>query len=99
MMRICALVVLAVALAFGCYKLRSSGGGGKISPTTAERAKQQRGNPYDVDVPPGYRVELVAERLTFPTGIAFGDRDEIYIVESGYSYGEMFTKPRLLALE
>jgi glucose/arabinose dehydrogenase len=94
-----ATTVLAAGGTAGCFKMRSSKGGGKISATRAEQAAKQTPSPYDIEVQPGYRVELVADKLTFPTGIAFGDRDEVYVVEAGYSYGEMFTKPRLLAIE
>lgn len=68
---------IAVAAAGGCFKARSSKGGGQISEAKAEKAAQRSANPYDIDVPPGYRIELVAEQLTFPTGVAFGDKGEI----------------------
>jgi glucose/arabinose dehydrogenase len=96
-MRWIALVVSCLTV--GCYKHRAPQGGGKISAETAEAAQKQTPNPYDIEVPAGYRVELVTDHLTFPTGIAFGDKGDIYVVESGYSYGEMFTKARLLKLE
>src|SRR5688572_5019013 len=91
--------VAASALAVGCYKFQSSQGGGKVSERAVEKAKQRPPSPYDVEVPPGYRVELVADKLNFPTGVAFGPRDEIFVTESGYVYGEVFTKPRLVAIE
>jgi glucose/arabinose dehydrogenase len=82
-----------------CFKHAPSKGGGEISPARAERAATRSPNPYDIDVPPGYRIELVAEKLTFPTGIALGPKGERYVVESGYSYGEVFTKPRLVEVK
>jgi glucose/arabinose dehydrogenase len=69
-----------------------SKGGGQLERTPGVR----RYEAADVAVPPGYRVELMAARLTFPTGVAFGDDGTPYVVESGYSYGEAFTTPRLL---
>ncbi|HLL24791.1 MAG TPA: hypothetical protein VK427_21810 [Kofleriaceae bacterium] len=86
------LVVLVILT--GCYDAASSRGGGQVS---AARAKARAANPQDIEVPPGYRVELVADRLSFPTGIAFGD-GRTFVVESGYAYGEVLTKPRLLEL-
>jgi glucose/arabinose dehydrogenase len=44
-------------------------------------------------------VEIVATGLTFPTGVAFDDAGGVYVTEAGYSYGEVFTTPRLLRVE
>jgi glucose/arabinose dehydrogenase len=78
----------------GCYALRSSAGGGETS-FTPPRAVETR----DIVVPQGYFVEIVATGLTFPTGVAFDDEGDVYVVEAGYSYGEVFTTPRLLKIE
>jgi glucose/arabinose dehydrogenase len=83
-----------VSLLAGCYSMRPSEGGGQASfqpPRSASAA--------DVAVPDGYRVEVVATGLTFPTGVTFDGNGRIYVVESGYSYGEVFTTPRLLRIE
>lgn len=82
-------VVLAV-LVSGCYSMRGSSGGGQISPPPARTL-----NPEDVALPPGYRLEVVARGLTFPTGVALDTAGTPHIVESGYSYGEVWTTPRL----
>lgn len=37
--------------------------------------------------------------LTFPTGITFDGEGAPVVVESGYSYGEVFTEPRLVRIE
>src|SRR5690606_8937001 len=47
----------------------------------------------------GYEIEAVATDLTFPTGIAFDGEGLVYVVESGYAYGETWTEPRLLKIE
>ena len=76
-----------------CYSLRASAGGGQTAfhpPRPIQAA--------DVAVPAGYRIEPVATGLTFPTGVAFDDLGRVYVVESGYSYGEAWTTPRLLRL-
>lgn len=86
-----ALVFLSAALVAGCYYLRPSAGGGQaefVPPRTTDTA--------DVAVPEGYRIEVVASGLTFPTGIAFDSNGVPHVVESGYSYGEVWTQPRLL---
>lgn len=78
----------------GCYSMRPSHGGGQTTFTPPRHIEIS-----DVAVPPGYRVEAVATGLTFPTAVVMDDADHIYIVEAGYSYGEVFTTPRLLRLE
>jgi len=78
----------------GCYALRGTSGGGQASfqpPRSVVAA--------DVAVPPGYRVEVVATGLDFPVGVAFDAEGRTYVLEAGYSYGEVFAVPRLLRLE
>lgn len=89
------LIALATSLALAsCYRMRSSQGGGEASFEPPRRV--QAG---DVAVPKGYRIEAVARGLTFPTGVAFDERGGVHVVESGYSYGEVWTTPRLLRVE
>ncbi len=85
--------ILVVALT-GCYGMRGSSGGG-VARFEPPRPLQ----PGDVAVPGGYQIEVVASGLTFPTGIAFDADGRPYVVESGYSYGEVVLTPRLLRLD
>ena len=85
-------IVLLAALG-GCYGLRSSQGGGETDNAS------RKVNPSDIALPEGYRIEAVARGLTFPTGITFDESGGVYIIESGYSYGETWTEPRLLKLD
>lgn len=84
--------ILMVATLCGCYGVRPSSGGAE-----AEVVKR-RVNPDDVALPAGYKIEPVATGLTFPTGVAFDDQGQMYVVESGYSYGETWAEPRLLKI-
>ncbi|MFP5211813.1 MAG: PQQ-dependent sugar dehydrogenase [Acidobacteriota bacterium] len=89
------LLTLALCAALGgCYAMRPSQGGGEtqFSPPRAV-------NPADIALPEGYRIEAVATGLTFPTGVAFDEAGTPYVVEAGYSYGEVWTVPRLLRVE
>lgn len=97
MSRAAALALLAlatVALATGCYRLRSSQGGGESDFTPPRQV-----DAADVALPRGYRIEAVATGLTFPTGVAFDEAGRPHVVESGYSYGERWTTPQLLRIE
>ncbi|MDP2312653.1 MAG: PQQ-dependent sugar dehydrogenase [Pseudomonadota bacterium] len=82
---------MLLLLLAGCFALRPSNGGGEVrdvAPRTAAAA--------DVALPEGYRIEVVATGLTFPTAVTFDDAGGIYVVEAGYAYGEVFTTPRIL---
>src|SRR4051794_39360898 len=87
-------VTLSVSLLAGCYELGGPQGGGQTK-FAAERGLR----PSDVAVPAGYRVDVVATGLNFPTGVTFDEQNRPYVVEAGYSYGEVFTKPRVLRIE
>ena len=77
-----------------CFAMRSSHGGGQTS-----FAGPRRADPQAVALPAGYRIEAVAVGLNFPTGVAFDAQGRPYVTESGYSYGEAWTTPRLLRVE
>jgi glucose/arabinose dehydrogenase len=85
---------LLLVLQAGCYHVRASSGGGQTSFTPPREV-----DAGDVAVPNGYRIEVVAAGLTFPTGVAFDSRNVPHVVEAGYSYGEVWTKPRLLRVQ
>ncbi|OLY94809.1 glucose dehydrogenase [Cnuella takakiae] len=53
----------------------------------------------DILLPPGYGAQLVASGLNYPTAVSFDAAGNLYCIESGYSYGEDFTTPRLLRLK
>jgi glucose/arabinose dehydrogenase len=77
-----------------CFAMRASKGGG-------ERVSDQprRVDARAIALPPGYRIEAVATGLDFPTGVAFDDDGRVYVVEAGYSYGEVWGTPRLVRVE
>jgi hypothetical protein len=87
-----------LAIVPGCFGVTPSKGGGQISEKTADESARTAPDPSGIEVPPGYRIDLAAEGLTFPTGVAFGDGGEVYVVEAGYSYGDVFATPRILEL-
>ncbi len=90
-----ALLASALLLLPGCFSLISSSrGGGK-----AEFQPPRKLQPADIAMPEGYRIEVVATGLTFPTAVAFDAQGTPYVTESGYSYGEVFSEPRLLRVE
>jgi glucose/arabinose dehydrogenase len=86
--------LLCTVLLSACFPVLPSAGGGQ---TTFEPPR--RTDPSDVALPPGYRAEVVAEGLNLPTDVAFDDQGRVYVLEAGYSYGELFSEPRLLRLE
>ena len=91
---ICASALVCSLFLAACYSVRPSSGAGK-----GEFKGERRVNVNDVAVPSDYRVDVVAQGLTFPTGIAFDRDGSCFVVESGYSYGEKWTTPRLLKID
>lgn len=87
------LWVLAALALSGCYRLKSSSGGGQVDGDTIRKL-----NTADIAVPVEYEIEAVATGLNFPTSITFDDEGRPYITESGYSYGEEWAVSRLLRL-
>lgn len=87
------LLLGVVYVARGCFSIAPSSGGGQTSYSLRTL------KPSDVELPPGYRIEVVAQGLTFPSAVAFDERGQVYVLEAGYSYGEVRTVPRLLRLE
>lgn len=86
------VVIVSMLALLGCFRVRGSEGGGEGVPAKSARAP----SPQNIHLPDGYRIEPVTKGLNMPVGVAFDDAGEIYVVESGYSYGEKFTTPRLL---
>ncbi|HLP42761.1 MAG TPA: glucose dehydrogenase [Fibrobacteria bacterium] len=88
------LVLCVPPLFIACYGIRPTQGGGEIS---AKAAKSQRKiDPSDIALPKGYRIEAAATGLTYPTGVTFDDTGGVFVLESGYSYGEDWQEPRLI---
>jgi hypothetical protein len=73
--------------------LRGSSGGGE-----ADADGPRRLDPRDIALPEGYRAEVVAVGLAYPTGVTFDAEGTPYVVESGYSYGEDWRAPRLVRI-
>jgi hypothetical protein len=88
------LFFLFTILLASCYRLRKSNGGGQINSVSARAV-----NAADVAVHPGYKIETVATGLTFPTAATTDEEGRLYVIEAGYSYGEIFLEPRLLRVE
>jgi glucose/arabinose dehydrogenase len=88
------ILAMPIVLMGGCYELGASSGGGQV-----KSLKTRTINPNDIELPRGYRIEVVAQGLNFPTGVAFDEQGRPCVVESGYSYGEVWTTPRLVRIE
>jgi glucose/arabinose dehydrogenase len=92
MKRSSSLLVLWVML--GCGGIVPTSGGGMVKAPAVRPI-----DAADVAITPGYTIEPVAAGLTFPTGVTFDADGRIYVVESGYAYGEVFLQPKLLRIE
>ena len=56
-------------------------------------------DPFAADVPQGYRVEVVASGLTFPSSIEFDDSGTMYIAEAGYVCGDIAAPARVMRVD
>lgn len=92
-MKIIAAYPALLLILSSCYALHTSSGGGQNA-----SASRMPPDPSSIALPDGYIIEAVTQGLTFPTGIAFDESGTPYVTESGYSYGEIFTVPRLLKI-
>jgi glucose/arabinose dehydrogenase len=78
----------------GCYLVRPSNGAGQTKYSGPRSVDS-----HSIAVLPGFHIEAVATGLTFPTGVTFDGQNKPCVIESGYAYGEVWTKPRLLRLD
>lgn len=94
-MRNTLLVTLLAAIIFcsGCYRMRKSAGGGQIGSVPARSI-----NTADIAVPPGYKIEMVAQGFTFPSAAVADEKGNVYVIETGYSYGEVWAEPKLIRI-
>jgi len=76
-----------------CYSMRKSNGGGQIGDIPARTI-----NPADIALPAGYKIEPVARGLTFPAAANLDAAGNLYVIEAGYSYGEVFRNPKLVRI-
>jgi hypothetical protein len=73
-----AVALFGVVIFLASFSMRPSDGGGR-----AEFTPPRHVNADDIALPDGYRIEAVAEGLTFPSGVAFDDQGRVYVVEAG----------------
>jgi hypothetical protein len=95
-MKYLSISVLSVSLILslsGCYFMRKSDGGGQIGHIPSRRV-----NTEDIAVPPGYKIEAVAQGLTFPSAVALDEKGTVYVIETGYAYGEVWLQPKLIKI-
>lgn len=87
------LITCVILLLSACYKIRGHyGGPQKFDPEERKIAVE------DIALPDGYTIEPLVTGLTYPTGITFDEEGKVYVTESGYCYGEVWTTPRLLKI-
>lgn len=89
------LIFFANLLVFqSCYRIMPSTGGGQLSDVSIDRVISTS----DVLLPEGYKIEVIAKNLTFPTAVTFDEGGSLYAIEAGYSYGEVFLEPKLVKI-
>jgi glucose/arabinose dehydrogenase len=51
------------------------------------------------EVPAGYRVEIVASGLTYPSSVEFDDQGTMYVAEAGYVFGTESAPARVMRVD
>lgn len=74
--------------------MKTSKGGGEITTISGRSISVA-----DILLPQGYKIELVAKDLTFPSEVTFDPSGNLYVIETGYCYGEVWTEPRLMKID
>ncbi|HYD21400.1 MAG TPA: PQQ-dependent sugar dehydrogenase [Flavipsychrobacter sp.] len=77
-----------------CYRMRKTAGGGQIKDIPPRIL-----NAADIALPPGYKIEAVAQGFTFPSAAVLDDEGNLYVIETGYSYGEVWGEPKLIQVD
>jgi glucose/arabinose dehydrogenase len=86
--------VVLLFLMAGCYRMKASKGGGQIGDIPERKTVAS-----DIALQPGYKIEPVTSSLNFPTACCFDDEGKLYVIEAGYSYGEVWGEPKLLRVD
>jgi glucose/arabinose dehydrogenase len=86
--------VVCTALLSACFPLLPNDGGGMVNFDPPRQLDSD-----DIALPEGYVIEAVASNLSFPSAVTFDDEGRIYVVEAGYSYGDVRLTPKLLRIE
>ncbi|HKP94211.1 MAG TPA: glucose dehydrogenase [Fibrobacteria bacterium] len=86
-----AALALLSLLFTSCYIVRPGHGGGK-----AASGPGRAPDPESIALPAGYRIEVAASGLTFPTAVVFDDAGGTYVLEGGYANGGGRDLPRLI---
>src|SRR5690349_4240012 len=82
---------LYILVLSSCYQMRGSKGGGQIADLPSRKT-----DPSSIALPNGFHIEAIASGLNFPTAVTFDENGALFVIESGYSYGEVWTEPKLL---
>ena len=88
------VLVFTIVANISCYRMHASRGGGQTNAPATRNITAT-----DIALHPGYKIESVATGLNFPSGATFDDKQQLYVVEAGYCYGEVWTIPKLIRID
>ena len=91
---IAAVLVFTIVADISCYRMHASRGGGQTHAPSSRTISAS-----DIALHPGYSIEPVATELNFPSGATFDNNGQLYVIEAGYCYGEVWTEPKLIRID
>ncbi len=84
--------------AAGCATMDPELEQGSLVPHSTEGLQASQQFPI-VRLPPGYRIEKVVDKLTYPTSITWDDQGRMYVAEAGGAFFEEPPPARILRIE
>jgi hypothetical protein len=78
-----AVLIFSIVADISCYRMHASRGGGQTN-APATRAISAA----DIALHPDYKIEAIATELNFPSAATYDDKGQLYVVETGYCYGD-----------
>src|SRR4051812_12903920 len=98
------VAALAFLLLAGCHSV-STRAPDPVSNPSPERAAAFEApripspDPTSAQVPAGYRIDIVASGLTYPSSVEFDDRGRMYVAEAGFVFGDGAAVARVVRID
>src|SRR3954452_8951478 len=89
---------LLVFIFAGCRSGPRSISNAPVTAAIADDPQVPAPNPSAAEGTAGFRVEIVASGLTYPSSIEFDDEGMLYVAEAGYAFGDQSAPARVMRI-
>jgi len=97
--RVLSFLFLALLALSGCQshpKIATTQG---VDQTAEDWPRIPPADAASAEVPAGYRAEIIATGLTYPTSIEFDDEGNMFIAEAGFIFGDQSAPARIMRID